>query len=655
MWKRINKTLLLHLLLFALTVSAQPPETNSKDPFKKKLEVLETSRKFRYPDYYASKVEYAYDFQLNNSSEQPQLEVNEAVFVNLVGAKDNVLYKQDVYFDDQSSLKDVAVRNEEGKELRSEVMYGTYRSKSVFHDDLKVASFDVFFPSAGAERSIEYRKSYTDYKFLPRLYFPSGFPSLETEIRIQVPVWLNVEFQKFNFEKFDVKEKVETKYSMDGVAEYTTHIFTVHNMDQFRYEKNAPSTEALYPHLFIIFKSLDHKGKTIDLMKDMQDLYSWCNDLCKKVENDTSLLRSTVNELITGKNTDEEKIESIFYWVQDKIRYIAFEQGIMGYQPESSNKVYSSLYGDCKGMSNLMKQMLLLAGYDARLCWIGTRDIPYDKLYPVLGIFNHMICAVTLHGKRYYLDGTEDFIALGDNAYRVQGKTVMIENGDSFITDSVPQGDYKINLQESFVDLKIEGKKLKGKKHTSYTGEEKLNFVAGYAGVRSDEKEQELTDYLTYSDKNISIANLTYSDLKNRKIPVQVSYDFTVDNAVFEAGNELYVYLDVDKEYANYYFDTLRLHDWEMDHRLFIRTTQELEIPEGYTASPSLKNVDVDCPDYSIKVKTVQKGNKIEYTREFIFKNAIIRKKDFSSWNALNTRLREIYNTPVVLTRHHAN
>ena len=65
----------------------------------------------------------------------------------------------------------------------------------------------------------------------------------------------------------------------------------------------------------------------------------------------------------------------MFYWVQDNIRYIAFENGIMGFKPDAAQNVLNKKYGDCKGKANLLKEMLKLAGYDARLTWIGTSDL----------------------------------------------------------------------------------------------------------------------------------------------------------------------------------------------------------------------------------------------------------------------------------------
>ena len=41
-------------------------------------------------------------------------------------------------------------------------------------------------------------------------------------------------------------------------------------------------------------------------------------------------------------------------------------------------------------------------------------------------------------GKRYFLDGTENFIALNDYAQRIQGKQVLIEDGKNYIIDKIP-------------------------------------------------------------------------------------------------------------------------------------------------------------------------------------------------------------------------
>ena len=119
--------------------------------------------------------------------------------------------------------------------------------------------------------------------------------------------------------------------------------------------------------------------------------------------------------------------------MQDNIRYIAFEDGLAGFIPATAQEVFKSKYGDCKGMANLMTEMLKLAGLEAYMTWIGTRHIPYDYTLPSLAVDNHCISTVIIGGKEYFLDGTEKYIPFGDYAWRIQGKEVLIGKGINMI------------------------------------------------------------------------------------------------------------------------------------------------------------------------------------------------------------------------------
>src|SRR5690606_8805548 len=117
-------------------------------------------------------------------------------------------------------------------------------------------------------------------------------------------------------------------------------------------------------------------------------------------------------------------------------------------------------YGDCKGMANLTKQMLIEAGFDARLTWIGTNRIAYDYSTPSLSVDNHMICTLYNNNKPIYLDGTEKFNAYKEYANRIQGKQVLIENGDEFILKVVPQVNANFNKETVTYELTLENEQL---------------------------------------------------------------------------------------------------------------------------------------------------------------------------------------------------
>ena len=198
------------------------------------------------------------------------------------------------------------------------------------------------------------------------------------------------------------------------------------------------------------------------------------------MKDDPSVFTAKVKELTATAKTDEEKIKNIYYWVQDNIRYIAFEDGIAGFKPDDSQNVFQKRYGDCKGMANLTKQMLKAAGFDARLCWIGTNHIAYDYTTPSLSVDNHMICALFKNGKRYFLDGTEKYNSLGEYAERIQGKEVLIEDGTAFIIDKIPVQTAVGNTEKSNINYTLENETLKGSVTMEFLGESRASFLYNY-------------------------------------------------------------------------------------------------------------------------------------------------------------------------------
>ena len=89
-----------------------------------------------------------------------------------------------------------------------------------------------------------------------------------------------------------------------------------------------PGRSYLYPHILVIAKSFTKDGATTTLFKSNADLYNWYKSLIAMMKDDTTVMKSKVNELTANAKTDDEKIKNIYYWVQDNIRYIAFEDGI---------------------------------------------------------------------------------------------------------------------------------------------------------------------------------------------------------------------------------------------------------------------------------------------------------------------------------------
>ncbi|RZK99397.1 MAG: hypothetical protein EOO89_31150, partial [Pedobacter sp.] len=113
-------------------------------------------------------------------------------------------------------------------------------------------------------------------------------------------------------------------------------------------------------------------------------------------------LKSIVDSIITGVTTTKEKTKRIYNWVQDHVKYVAFEDGYGGFIPRDANLVCDRRFGDCKDMANLLVKMLNMAGVSAHHTWIGTRDIPYSyNQIPTTNVDNHMIAVFNDNGNVY--------------------------------------------------------------------------------------------------------------------------------------------------------------------------------------------------------------------------------------------------------------
>ena len=386
------------------------------------------------------------------------------------------------------------------------------------------------------------------------------------------------------------------------------------------------------------------------IFNSTQDLYNWYKSLVGSLKNDEKPYKDQVVKLTKDAMSDEEKIKSIYYWVQDNIRYIAFEDGIAGFKPDEAANVYNKRYGDCKGMANLTKQMLIEAGYDARLTWIGTKHIAYDYSTPNLSVDNHMICTVIVGQDTIFLDGTEKFNAFKEYADRIQGKQVLIENGDDYILKTVPEADNTFNKEQIVYSLTLNEDELVGEANKNFNGESRASLLYYFNTLKNNKKDEFLEWYLNNGDSNIKVSDIETSDLKNRELSLDISYDISIKNAVTAFDNDYYIDIDFDKELANMELKK-RKTNYVFSYKRDFESVTDLKIPEGYEVTYLPENLSVNHDNYDVSVTFSQEENTITYKKQFSLKNAEIEKADFEEWNDIIKKLNRIYSDQIIITK----
>lgn len=634
--KKIN---LLFVFLISLSTWSQKNTDPSPTDVKTAKELRE---KFDKSDVAILKSTEQVNFEI--AKDKKNVEVNYAISETLLNINHRADIQKYEFYDSQSSINTFSLKYKNNKIANFYPKDEFYKSNDLFYNDARIKYFSIDFPLQGYTYVYDLEKKINDVKYFTSIYFNDEFPVVNKQIIITVPKWLNLEIKEFNFEGFDITKK-ESKN-----AEATIYTYTIKNIPPIVKEKLAPGPSYIYPHILFIAKSFTNKNEVTTLFNETSDLYKWYKSLVNDMKDDPSVFASKVTELTKNAKTEEEKIKSIYYWVQDNIRYIAFEDGIAGFKPDDSQNVFTKRYGDCKGMANLTKQMLKIAGFDARLCWIGTKHIAYNYSIPSLSVDNHMICVVIKEGKRYFLDGTEKFNSFKEYADRIQGKEVLIEDGDKFIIDKIPTHDALSNKEIYNVSYTIDKETLKGKVNKEFYGESRASFLYTYNNIKNDKKEEALKYYISSGDKNYNVSNISTSDLANRDQNLKISYDVSIDNHISSFDNEIYIDLDYDKEYKSIDLSE-RKENILLDYKAYDDVKIALEIPTGYTVKKLPENVNIKTNDYEIALNFEVKNNTILYHKVFNFKNGMIKKSDFEISKKNFETLKKLYSEQIVLTK----
>jgi hypothetical protein len=262
-----------------------------------------------------------------------------------------------------------------------------------------------------------------------------------------------------------------------------------------------------------------------------------------------------------------------------------------------------------------------------------------------------MICTVILNGKRYFLDGTEEYIALNDYAQRIQGKQVLIEDGKNHILDRIPEFSADRNKESVVNKMSITENTITGNAVVEYNGESKISVQSAFASVKNDKKTESLSSFVRNSNSNIEVFNVMNSDFNDRQKPLQLKFDFKASNQVTKTGNELYVVMDWEKEFGNLEMPEDRKNDYEFNQKYYLTTQSELNLPPGYKVDYLPAAFKKVTPSWSFEGNYVNKGKSIVYTKTITIQKPILKKADFAGWNAFIADINKFYNDQVVLSK----
>lgn len=643
----MKKTLLLTLATFLFFSSGSKAQVSDDD------EATAYRLKRKYPDERSAVISdiEEYDFAVGKGDGNgPVVTALMNQKVQFISLREATMVQYGEFYDKFSAITKIKQYYKSGNSFinytaRNKPLDKSATSGDIFYDDSRVKFFNIMIPKMGMGAMVEVEKEFKDAKYLTRVLFHSNYATSEKIIRFKVPAGIQLDLREMNFAGYSITKSTETE------GKKTVYTFKMKDLPKLSNEENALPVGYTFPHIIVLVKSYEVDGKQEKGFESAADLYKWYQYLYAKADNKTATLKPKVDELVRGKANDMEKTKSIFYWVQDNIRYIAFEDGYAGFVPQTAQDVFKNKYGDCKGMANLVTEMLKLAGLDAHMTWIGTKHLPYTYAIPSLCVDNHCISTVFIGGKYYFLDATEKYVPMGEYAYRIQGKEALVGKGNEHQIIKVPVADINQNKILTQASFTLNDNILKGHLKITYTGEERTSFHQYFQELPTDRKKEVLQKMLEFGNDNLNATNVKTSDLTNREIPLVIEGDIDLSNNIIRDDKEVYAGIDFfPRKLSDFMPDDKRVNPYEFNSIYTAEDEIELSVP-GYKIKdlPEVFNQQTD--DYGFAGSYAQQGNKIVLKKALSIKTGTVKKADFNNWKDFLKKLKDFNNNIVTVEK----
>lgn len=639
-WLKLsNKPLYVFVFcgIFVFTASAQ----NSLDEYKKK-----------YPDFNEIVVNdlQSYDFSIeNNKLKIIQNNHYESEILTENGIQNN---KESFTYSELVKLLGYdayTILNESGKEKKikvtqtNEIQSG---QSSVFYDNVKERQ--LIFPSleAGAKKVYNYQTEFIDPFLLHKFIFGSGFPIKNSTLEIKTDKNIHIGYKIFNdeshlieFSKTEKKGKWIYKWTMKDVL-------------PIKFEGNSPGYLHLIPHINIFIEDYSINNNKVEVLGDINKLFKYYKDFTKNLnQTEDPNLKAITQKITENLPSEEEKVKSIFYWVKENIKYIAFENGYEGFIPREASLICERKFGDCKDMASIITAMAKYANIkNVYICWIGTREIPYSyNELPTPAVDNHMI-AVYKKGEDYiFLDATDKETLYGIPTAFIQGKEALFSYDENYKIITVPIVPAERNEVNELVQFAIENDKLVGSGKVQFNGYSRSNILSRIGDATNKTRFEMIKSLVLKGNNKFNLKDYSEENIKDIDKPYQVNYNFDLGNYIIKADKEIYVNLFLEKPFEKLTIEKDRAAKFEFDFLSFVNSHYELEIPKNYTVKYLPKNFSLDN-DY-LKVDFVYeiKNNKILLNIQLKQKKLLLDKTDFETWNNTIKTLKNNYTETLIL------
>lgn len=376
-------------------------------------------------------------------------------------------------------------------------------------DSYRVRSGEIFHDQYPYILEISYTIQYNSFITFPSWTPVSGSTALASgSYTVDVPATLPIEHHARNFGDRSMDPEI-TQRSGNRVH-YT---WTASAMPARRAAPMSAPADREAPVLQVRseeFRYAGHNGSTAS----WQDFGNWVAGLWHGRDQLPEDVKADVRRLTEGLETDYEKIDAIYRFLQQNTRYVSIQLGIGGLQTERADNTYRDRYGDCKALTNYMMAMLSAIGIESypALIRAGRHVPPIQEDFPSQA-FNHVVLFIPMADDTLWVECTSKTSPLGYlGSMNADRTTLVVRGGGKSELIRTPAYSFTENFQHRHGTMELDR-----------DGNLDVRFTTAFGSVQSEHIRHIFTQESPRRQQEFLSAHIDHSGLSIRSTHVQIS------------------------------------------------------------------------------------------------------------------------------------
>lgn len=562
--------------------------------------------------------------------ENGKIKIKNIKETEFLARKTSEAVQQAVYYGDDISLDKISPK--------SGAQYTNATTENIFFDDTKVCNLNIVLAHKGKTATAKYERTFNDVRTLARVFLSENYFIKHKTTTFIVPK----RYAKFSLRTVNQTPYINLNRSVNEKGD-SVFTYTITDAPAFKKEINMPGFARTYPFV-LLFGQFDN----------YHDLYKWMASMAD-VDCTVPQIDDILTEINKGCKSDTDKIRRTYAWVQSHIRYVANESGAAGYRPDKPSEVIRKQFGDCKGMSLLLRTLLRRQGFDARLVDINTEDLPYNVSdVPSLASSNHVVCALLHGGKTYFIDATANYLSFDFIAQHIQGRQGMMENGYDCQLVTLPVMPESVSIDSLKYQSRITPDGILSSDATGiWSGSLKDWVLYTYNNTDNKNKEALLKRFINDDLNTNTVSEAAWTDDRRESERAVIKGKVESKTAITTSGSNLYVDLNPHNEMFNTPIDTAkRVHDYCISYRCKMVRENVLDVPAtAFELTYMPHDTSLSTKQGTFELTWSNNNGKITRREVIIIKNRLIRRADIQAWNNTLKKWKNVCNELITLKK----